>query len=187
MRRFIPGRADLEATIKTAFFEAKPAVTVTGKTSSRQIWTPIPTNWTEEYVKTLKTICEAMQNNAMQGADHYAPYHLATDASVRGLGGVLFQLLQSCGDRAYTPKDFDDIRILLFFSFRLQDAETRYSMPEKEMFAIVKTLREVHWLVEAFPFPTHVYTDHLSIIQAMCNFESASPKTCDSETSLLLT
>lgn len=83
------------------------------------------------------------------------------DASDTGLGGVLFQLPD---DKEYDTKRYNDIRILIFFSFKLSNTETCYSMPEKEMLAIVKCVRQVDWVLDNSPFLTRVYTDHLSIV-----------------------
>lgn len=48
-------------------------------------------------------------------------------------------------------------------SFRLNDAETRYTNPEREALAIVKGLAEVRWMVVASPFPIYVYTNHQAL------------------------
>lgn len=57
--------------------------------------------------------------------------------------------------------------MITFFSFKLTDTESRYSIPEKEMLAIVRAIKEVAWLLMDSPSPTHVYTGHLSITQTM--------------------
>ncbi len=96
----------------------------------------------------------------MAGADPAAQYHLATDASKRGVGGVLFQLKGvSIGTEA-TPKLLSNERIVMFLSFRLEDAETRYSNSERECLAVVKCLAEVKWLVIGNDHPVLIYSDH---------------------------
>lgn len=102
-----------------------------------------------------------MQNNALYGVDYSLPFHLATDASDFGLGGVLFQLLD---DKAYDTKRFDEMRILIIFSFKLNNPETCYLMPEKEMLAIVKSTKHIDWILENSPSPIRVYTNYLLII-----------------------
>ena len=59
-----------------------------------------------------------------------------------------------------TPKFLPNERIIMFLSFRLQDAETRYSNSERECFAIVKSLAEIRWLVMRSKHPVMIYTDH---------------------------
>lgn len=167
LRRFIPGRADLERIIRGAFFESTPTRTPKGRLSVKVSTTPrVPVAWGQDHANALDEICDAVQNNALSGVDYSLPFHLATDASDTGLGGVLFQLPD---DRPYSTKRFDEMRILIFFSFKLTDPETRYSMPEKEMLAIVKATKQIDWVLGDSPFPTRVYTDHLSIIQTMSN------------------
>ena len=47
----------------------------------------------------------------------------------------------------------------MFLSFRLSDAETRYSNPERECLAVVKCLAEVRWMVMGSKFPVTIYSD----------------------------
>lgn len=74
-------------------------------------------------------------------------YHLATDASKWCLGSVLFQLVEAPLGTEATHSYKENIRITLFMSFRLEDAETRYDTTEREALAVVRCLAEVRWLV----------------------------------------
>src|SRR5205807_8973303 len=51
-------------------------------------------------------------------------------------------------------------RIIMFMSFKLIDAETRYSNSEHEALAVVRCLAEVRWMVMASKYPVLVYTNH---------------------------
>lgn len=59
-----------------------------------------------------------------------------------------------------TPRFLPDERIIMFLSYRLQDAETRYLNSERECYTIVKCLAEVRWMVVGSKHPVTIYTDH---------------------------
>jgi hypothetical protein len=79
----------------------------------------------------------------MAGADPLRQYHLATDASKYALGGVLFQLTEEPAGTEATDKHKDQVRIIMFLSFKLEEAETRYHTTERESLAVVRGLTEV--------------------------------------------
>lgn len=60
----------------------------------------------------------------MRGADPAIQYHLATDASKWCLGGVLFQLIDTPSGTKAMHSYKENIRIMMFMSFGLKDAET---------------------------------------------------------------
>ena len=92
----------------------------------------------------------------MGGADPAVQYHLATDASKWCLGGVLFQLVDA-------PPGIEAIHIIMFMSFRLEDAETRYDTIKREALAVVGYLAEVRCFVMGSEYPTKLYTDHSAL------------------------
>ena len=96
----------------------------------------------------------------MAGADPDTQYHLATDASLNALGGCLFQIRDVPPGTEATPTIALNERIIMFLSYRLNDAETRYSSSERECLAIVKYLAEVRWLVIGSKYPVIIYSDH---------------------------
>ena len=71
----------------------------------------------------------------LQYPDYSKPFHIATDASNTGVGGVLFQ-----------PKTEDEYitatNIVAICSKKLQDCQTRWSAYKKEYFGIVYCLRQ---------------------------------------------
>ena len=96
----------------------------------------------------------------MSGADPDLPYHLGADASKDCVGGVLFQLHGCTLDEQITPRNRSKMKIIMFLSFRLTDAETRYSNTERECLSIVRCLAETKWLVIGSKYPIKIYTDH---------------------------
>ena len=99
----------------------------------------------------------------MGRADPAVQYHLATDASKWCLGGVLFQLVDAPPGTEATHSYKEHICIIMFMSFRLEDAETRYDTTEREALAVVRCLAEVRWLVTGSEYPTKLYTDHSAL------------------------
>lgn len=152
LRRFIPGRADLVAVMQNCGVARKDR----GK---------VPFIWTPEKNAAFEAIKRAIVENAMAPADPTLQYHLAMDASKRGIGGALFQLhgIEPHTEATNSNEHRDAERIVQFMSFRLEDAETRYTNPEREALAVVKGLAEVRWLAVASPYPIMVYTDHQAL------------------------
>ncbi|QRD84464.1 hypothetical protein F9C07_2214408 [Aspergillus flavus] len=75
-------------------------------------------------------------------ADYTLQFHLATDASISGIGGVLFQLVDTPAGAEAGPATRAKERIPMFLSFRLNNAETTYSNPERECLAVVRCLAD---------------------------------------------
>ena len=96
----------------------------------------------------------------MLGANPKLQYHLSADASKYGIGGVLFQLHDTPAGTEVGPQHCTNERIIMFISFHLADAETRYGTTDREALAIVQCLAKVQWLVIRSPYPVKLYTDH---------------------------
>ena len=152
LRRFIPGRADLDAVMQEFGV-------------ARKNQAKVPFIWTPEKEEAFQIVKEAIVQNAMAPADPTLQYHLAVDASKRGLGGALFQLhdIDAHTEATNSQEHREAERIIHFISFRLESAETRYTNPEREALAVMKGLAEVKWLIVASPYPTIVYTDHQAL------------------------
>ena len=89
----------------------------------------------------------------MVGADHSLQFHLATDASLTGLGGALFKIHGTPASTEVSPRNFNNVRLVIFMSYKLIDTESRYSNSERECLAIVRCLAEVRWLVVGNAYP----------------------------------
>jgi hypothetical protein len=88
--------------------------------------------------------------------DYDRPFHIATDASQTGVGGVLFQ---PCGDTEFiTPTN-----IVAICSKKLHPHQQRWSAYKKELYGVVYSLRKFHMYV----WGRHdlvVHTDHKPLI-----------------------
>ena len=131
LRRFIPGRAELVRVMKYGSEYYGNTV--------RKIIQDEEFCWTVEKDIAFQAIKQAIANNAMAAPDPHSQYHLAVDASKRGLGGVLFQLagvspgVEATNSAAHRQAE----RIIMFISFKLADTETRYSNSEREALAVI--------------------------------------------------
>src|SRR5436305_5820723 len=91
-----------------------------------------PWQWTSRQQEYFDYIKKAISKNAMSGADTELQYHLSTDASKYGIGGVLFQLHDTPEGTEAGPKHREKERIIMFISFQLSDTESRYGNTERE-------------------------------------------------------
>ena len=69
-----------------------------------------------------------------------------TDASIKGVGAVLMQ------------RHDGKLHPVAYYSQKLSDTETRYSVHELELLAIFKALK--HWRHHLINSETIIYTDH---------------------------
>jgi RNase H-like domain found in reverse transcriptase len=90
-------------------------------------------------------------------------YHLATNASKTGAGGILFQLHDKLVGTKAQPQLHKKERIIMFIFFRLADIETQYRTIDREALAVVRCLAEVQWLVMGSPFLIKLYIDHQAL------------------------
>ncbi len=96
----------------------------------------------------------------MTATIHELQYHLTANASRRVTEACLFQLSEESSDTIMTSHLKDKIKIMMFMSFRLNDAKTRYFNIERECLVIVNALTKVRWLVVKSKWKTIFYIDH---------------------------
>ncbi len=77
--------------------------------------------------------------------DFSKPFDIYTDASTKQLGAVITQ----------------DNRPIVFFSRKLSDAQSKYTVTELELLAIVETLKEVNGIL--WGQRINVYIDHKNL------------------------
>lgn len=201
LRIFIPGRADHVMEMKKAYLKQipaepkqKPAHDDEMEDCDRDVAKPVkakrptkPTiqkkwieketfDWGLNQQESFDQVKEAICNNAMSGADPNVQYHLTADASEQAVGGVLFQLHGCPEGTQAKPKLLPNERIIMFLSFKLQDAETRYGNSERECLAIVKCLSEVRWLVMGSRHPVFIYSDHESLKPIFAKGQTEKPR-----------
>jgi hypothetical protein len=79
--------------------------------------------------------------------DFTKPFEIYTDASTKQLGAVITQ----------------ENRLIAFFSRKLSDAQSKYTVTELELLAIVETLKEINGML--WGQRINVYTDHKNLTQ----------------------
>ena len=89
--------------------------------------TNVPWQWTEVHRQAFDNVKKLIAKEVMLSfPDFNQPFEIHTDASQVQLGGVISQ----------------NGKPIAFFSRKLKDAQTRYTTTERELLAIVETLKE---------------------------------------------
>ena len=119
--------------------------------------------WTPEMLSSFDVLKLAFSHAAVLSfPDFSRPFHIATDASQTGVGGVLFQ--PSSDEEHITPTN-----IVAICSKKLDPTRRRWPAYKKELFGVVYCLREFHFYVYGRS-DLVVHTDHKPLTHM---FESA--------------
>ena len=175
LRHFIPGRSDHAVVLKSAaqmaskeeWHERDPGRKDKNGRVIRGPRRVVNWEWGERQDVSFEVLKRAVIERAVYGGCDWRQYHLATDASKTGIGGVLFQLLDCEPGTRATAANRRNMRIIMFFSLRLEGAETRYSTTEQEALAVLRCLEEVSWLVQGSLHQVLVYTEHSALIHLL--------------------
>ena len=110
-----------------------------------------PSKWQHPYQQLFedfkKAMCHAV---SLYFPDPDQPMYLYTDASTRGVGGVLFQVIDGI------------IRILQLVSHKFSDAATRWATIEQEAYSIYYSVLRLEYFLRARKFI--LKTDHANLI-----------------------
>lgn len=113
------------------------------KTTDRFTWTQAATNAFDE-LKTCLTTAPVLTH-----ADFSLPFYIQCDASMLGVGGVLFQIKEG------------DEHPIAYMSRKLNPAQRNYSVTELECLAAIFCIREFRCYIEGMRFT--VITDHAAL------------------------
>ena len=106
-----------------------------------------PWHWDAIHQKAFDDVKATIARDVVLAYPDYSkPFEIYTDASTRQLGAVIVQ----------------DNRPVAFFSRKLTEAQTRYSVTELELLAIVETLKEFKGML--WGQRIRVWTDHKNLI-----------------------
>lgn len=115
-----------------------PLVALTAKNSKFK--------WTETEQNAFNALKAAIAKQVVLAyPDFSKPFEIYTDASQHQLGSVIMQ----------------SDRILAFYSRKLTDAQTRYTVGERELLSIVETLKEFRTILLGHLIT--IYTDHKNL------------------------
>ena len=107
--------------------------------------------WTERHDKVVATMKEALTKAlVMSPPDFSIRFHLATDASLTAIGGMLYQVVDG------------EIRYVGLVSRKLSPSERNYSTTKRELLGICYSLEKFHRFLYMREFTLH--TDHKSLI-----------------------
>ena len=110
--------------------------------------------WTDEQQKAFETMKQILSRETLLSyPDFSKPFDIHTDASHTQLGAVLSQ----------------DGKPIAFYSRKLNLAQTRYTTTERELLAIVETLKEFRNILLGHQI--RVYTDHKNLTYQNFNTE----------------
>ena len=110
--------------------------------------------WTDAQQNAFDKMKQIMSKEVLLSyPDFSQPFDLHTDASHTQLGAVLSQNNQP----------------IAFYSRKLNPAQTRYTTTERELLAIVETLKEFRNIL--LGFKVRIYTDHKNLTYAQFNTE----------------
>ena len=134
-RKFIPNFSTLAA----------PLSDLTGKKI------PDKPNWTFVHQESFENLKKALTSDSiLMTPDPHKEFTLQTDASTRGVGAVLSQ-----------RDSYGSLRPVAYYSRKLLDRETRYSITELECLAIVNAVK--HFAIYLLGNHFHIETDHMAL------------------------
>ena len=81
------------------------------------------------------------------------PFFITVDASLIGLGAVLFQLNEN-----------NKMKVISYNSRILNQQEQKLSTLDRELHGIVHALQIYEFLIIGSPHPIHAFTDHKSLL-----------------------
>ncbi len=93
-------------------------------------------------------------------ANSAAQYYLVINASKRDVREVLFQLKEIFTETKAIFKLLSNERIVMFLSFRLENAEIKYFNSKRECLIVVKCLTEMKWLIIENNHSIMIYSNH---------------------------
>lgn len=168
LKEFVAGRVSLQNVLKTSFMEKVYKTTPTGQKSKQMQWVDKGSfEWRPEHAEAFVEICEKVQNAVNTAPSDLLPFHLAVDTSDIATGAVLFQLEGLPPDTVMVDRLFRNLRVVAFMSFKLTDAETRYTVGERETLGVVKALTEAKKYLLPSDFETFLYTDHQNMLSTL--------------------
>jgi hypothetical protein len=124
--------------------------------------------WTDVLRTSFDVLKEALlRAPVLSFPDFTRPFHIATDASQTGVGGVLFQ--PRSADEHITPTN-----IVAFVSKKLQPPQQRWPAYRKELYGIVYSLRRFHAYIWGRD-DLVLHTDHKPLTHILSSAELSHP------------
>ena len=125
-----------------------------------------PWKWTEDHERLFQTLKISLTSNTeltIPNTKH--PFFITVDASLIGLGAVLFQLNEQ-----------NQMKVKSYNSRILNPQEQKLSTLERELLGIVHALQIYEFIIIGSPHPIHVFTDHKPLLHCFTKKGNLSPR-----------
>ena len=125
-----------------------------------------PWKWTDEHeslFQKLKMSLTSETELTIPNTKH--PFFNTVDASLIGLGAVLFQLNEQ-----------NKMKVISYNSRILNPQEQKLSTLDRELLGIVHALQFYEFLIIGSPHPIHIFTDHKLLLHCFTNKGNLSPR-----------
>ena len=118
--------------------------------------------WTPELEKIFQDVKNAMTADTeltIPNTKH--PFFITVDASLVGLGAVLFQMNEA-----------NKMKVISYNSRILNTQEQKLSTLDRELLAIVYALQIYEFLIIGSPHPIYIFTDHKPLLHCFAKTET---------------
>ena len=125
-----------------------------------------PWKWTYEHeslFQKLKMSLTSETELTIPNTKH--PFFITVDASLIGLGAVLFQLNEQ-----------NKMKVISYNSRILNPPEQKLSTLDRELLGIVHALQIYEFLIIGSPHPIHIFTDHKPLLHCFTKKGNLSPR-----------
>ena len=125
-----------------------------------------PWKWTDEHkslFQKLKMSLTSETELTIPNTKH--PFFITVDASLIGLGAVLFQLNEQ-----------NKMKVISYNSRILNPQEQKLSTLDRELLGIVHALQIYEFLIIVSPHPIHIFTDHKPLLHCFTKKGNLSPR-----------
>ena len=125
-----------------------------------------PLKWTDEHeslFQKLKMSLTSETELTIPNTKH--PFFITVDASLIGLGAVLFQLNEQ-----------NKMKVISYNSRILNPQEQKLSTLDRELLGIVHALQIYEFLIIGSPHPIHIFTDHKPLLHCFTKKGNLSPR-----------
>ena len=122
--------------------------------------------WTPELEKLFQNVKDAMTADTeltIPNTTH--PFFITVDASLVGLGAVLFQ-----------TNEENTMKVICYNSRILNTQEQKLSTLDRELLAIVYALQIYEFLIIGSPHPIYIFTDHKPLLHCFAKKGNLSPR-----------
>lgn len=123
------------------------------KNNKEIIWTPL---LLQHFELTKEAICKAP---FLAFPDFSLPFHVATDASNTGVGGILYQPTDG-------SNEITSYNIVGIVSKKLSKSQMNYSAYKKELYGVIYSLRQFHSYIWG-RIDTVIHTDHKPLVHML--------------------